>query len=435
MLEFFVLTILGAFTLAAIFSPVMGLYAFLIIAYTRPQDYFEWLTTISPAKIVLFITVFSFLFNVLVKKTFLVKSKQNIGILLIFVCILISGVFAPDKTAWSAATFDFISVLLVYFLIINSIRNKINLRNFFFFFLIINLIVAIRFIFACHQGTAVIRGNRPGDFSIGFLGNADDLGLGMLVALSCSLPLIIYAKEWFHKIIATLIAVIFIVAIFWTDARGSQFGVIAVFSVFIIMHLNRAIFRSKHAMFGLLIILFLFAGFWKKYSYNIHESYTTVQDESDSGRIGREATWSAAKQMIKDRPLFGVGRGNFVQYWINNYPPGVYGYQVAHNVFYEVTSEIGIVGLLSYLFFSLFGIIEIFFIKRRYSSFLKKNMFFNILFNVYLIALFGFYFNGMTITVGFYWHIFILVAIFVCTKKIFLEKVVHEKTISAKTKT
>nr|HPM42616.1 O-antigen ligase family protein [Candidatus Omnitrophota bacterium] len=169
----------------------------------------------------------------------------------------------------------------------------------------------------------------------------------------------------------------------------------------------------------------MFALFIYNYRYTLQESFLSAQEETDSGRIGRFSAWNAARMMIKESPLIGIGRGNFVQYWQANYEPGVYGYQVAHNIMYQVTSEIGFAGLLCFLFFSLAGILEYRSMKKIFGLQLEKNAFIDMICMIYVIGLIGFFINGMFITVAFYWHIYVLVALFVAAKNIFMKEVKH----------
>ena len=94
--------------------------------------------------------------------------------------------------------------------------------------------------------------------------------------------------------------------------------------------------------------------------YRVSDRYITrladitkyTEDESSMGRV---ATNQAAINMIKAHPVFGVGAGNF-NYVFLSYTPGnlqkwVRPGKSIHNVFLQITSETGLVGLL---LFSLF---------------------------------------------------------------------------------
>lgn len=413
--------------IASFISPIIGMYAFFVLAYLRPQDLYFSLALAEPAKIILIVTTISSLFYVVLNKKKLVVAKQNFALLGILLCVFISRLNVDYAASWWYATEDFIVICLAYFLIINLLDTPKKLRNFYIFFILINLIVALRFYIAYKTGTATYRGDKPGDFSYGFLGNADDLGLAMVVAMAyCIIP-IFYVRSTILKIVCAGSCGCFMLSVLQTGSRSSCMAILVLFLVSIMLHLKIKRLRQNKLLIGMLIVLMMFGVFVLRYRYVLKESFNSVQVESDPGRLGRLSTWAAAKQMIRDHPIIGVGRGNYVNYWRMHYPPGIYGYQVAHNIIYEVTSEIGFVGLFFFLVFSLIGFYEIRKLRKKYSNDLKKTDFLDMLFTVYIVGFIGFFANGLSITVAFYWHIYILVAIFVSAKNLLHKQSSYEK--------
>jgi O-antigen ligase len=85
---------------------------------------------------------------------------------------------------------------------------------------------------------------------------------------------------------------------------------------------------------------------------------------TDTG--ARVPLWTKSLNLVKDNPLLGVGAGNwkivFPSYGIDGLPPQLFlrvQHQSPHNDYIWVFSEIGIMGLLSYLFIFFFVIIYI----------------------------------------------------------------------------
>lgn len=427
MIESLVILIIFAGMVTAIISPLIGLFVFFLIAYVRPQDFYPFLATVQPAQWILIITFISYMFHKLAGKEGFVGAKQNVGILGILLFILISRISAVDHLSWAAATQDFIRICLVYFLIINLLNTSQRLKNFFIFFVLVNLVVALRFYIAYKSGGAAYHLSKPGDASLGFLSNADDLGLGMVVAFVYALVPVFFVQRKLIKLLCLAMGGLFMLAALATQSRGAQTGLFAVFIAAILSQLRWHKLKNEKFRVGMVIALLLFAVFFYNYRWTLRESYDSAQSEADAGRMGRMATWTAARLMIKDKPLTGVGRGNFTSYWRMNYSPGVFGYQVAHNILYEVAAEIGILGLLCYLFFSLYGLKEMRDIARTYKQKLGKHDFFDMIFTIYAIGLIGFYVNGMFITVAFYWHIYVLVALFVCAKNVFMKELAYER--------
>ncbi len=420
-METFILIFFFVGILVALVNPLVGLYWFFIVAYARPQDFYPVFANIEPAKWMLIVTAVSALFHKLGSKENLTKAKQSYALFGLLLMILISRVSVTNPVGWNEATQDFLRIFMVYFLLINLVTKEKQLKSFFIFFLLLNFFIALRFYIAYKTGFAVAHGgSKPGDLTFGFLANADDLGLGLVVALPFALIPIFYAKNIFVKGFCAFMSVCFMLGALGTQSRGTQIGLFAVFITALLSQLRWQKIQKRKFAIGILIVLILFAGFIYKYRYTLEGSYTSIHNERDQGRVGRESTWAVAKMMIRDKPLTGIGRGNFVLYWQTHYPPGVFGYQVAHNVILEIAAEIGLIGLIFFLFFSLYGLKEIRALVKQHKKRLEKNDFLEMLLTIYIISLIGFYFNGMFITVAFYWHIYVLVALFVCTRSIIL---------------
>jgi len=416
----------------SLFQPIIGLYGFFFITYIRPQDFNPALAGIEPAKVILFTTLISFLFHKVMKKERAAKAGQNWAILSIFLFILISRIKVIDSARWWLATEDFIRIIVVYFIFINLITTKKNLRNFFVIFLFLNLCIAVRFYMSYRSGTAMYWGSKPGDFSYGFLANADDLGVGLVVALPFALIPIFYARNIFIKGLCSVMCICFMLGALATHSRGALLGLFVVFIASMLFQLKWRKLRQNRYAIGFLIALFLFTAFNYKYHYAIDEQYQSAKDENDPGRLGRDSTWDAAKEIIRSNPLTGVGRGNFVPYWMAHYSPGVFGYQAEHNIIAEVAAEIGVIGLLIFLFFSISGVFEIRKFAKRFKETLERNDFLEMIFTIYLISLIGFYVTGMFITVAFYWHVYVLVAMFVSAKTIFMKEAAYAASPAGK---
>lgn len=76
-----------------------------------------------------------------------------------------------------------------------------------------------------------------------------------------------------------------------------------------------------------------------------------VNVKSDWSNIERLKIWRTTVAMIRDRPLLGVGKGNYttvMDQYRERYGAGSHSH--AHNTLLEVTAENGLIGLLGYLY-------------------------------------------------------------------------------------
>jgi putative inorganic carbon (HCO3(-)) transporter len=73
--------------------------------------------------------------------------------------------------------------------------------------------------------------------------------------------------------------------------------------------------------------------------------------KSDGSNIERLNIWRTTVDMIRDRPLLGVGKGNYttvMDQYRERYGAGAHSH--AHNTLLQVTAENGLVGLIGYLY-------------------------------------------------------------------------------------
>ena len=84
------------------------------------------------------------------------------------------------------------------------------------------------------------------------------------------------------------------------------------------------------------------------------ERYLSVEERNkDVSYELRLTTWSAGWQMFKDRPITGIGMGEFgvangVKYWPDRARPRWYN---AHSLYLQTISELGIMGAIGFLAF------------------------------------------------------------------------------------
>lgn len=72
-----------------------------------------------------------------------------------------------------------------------------------------------------------------------------------------------------------------------------------------------------------------------------------------SGEV-RRVLWSESSQMLKDRPLFGAGLGQFPTALAPYHTrPEIELYQYPHQLFLNIWSELGVLGLIGFLFLAL----------------------------------------------------------------------------------
>jgi probable O-glycosylation ligase (exosortase A-associated) len=144
-------------------------------------------------------------------------------------------------------------------------------------------------------------------------------------------------------------------AVFLTGSRG---GLITLFIVSILIS-----FRSLKGSYILGFLLMLMIAFaWQGGSIMKQRAGTIDNYSEDESAMGRIDAWSAAIEMAKAHPFTGVGFAAFGQAFssFSNERP-----RVAHNTFFQLLGENGLLGACSFLGIILYPICKLFALAKR----------------------------------------------------------------------
>lgn len=189
----------------------------------------------------------------------------------------------------------------------------------------------------------MVRELQPADFKGGVLSDPNDLALILLFPLSFTLARLAYATTAFSAISAATTSGLIFWAITATKSRGALIGVVAVIGVLALLR-----FRGKSSA----IVMAVVAGTLTFGAMGIGARMTTEtyadSGLDDSAQIRLNA-WHTALKMAANRPLTGVGIGNFpaLYYSYTDYWDG--RSRATHNMWLEVLAECGVIAFLLFI--------------------------------------------------------------------------------------
>lgn len=147
-----------------------------------------------------------------------------------------------------------------------------------------------------------------------------------------------------------------------TFSRGGYLGLATAFIILSVPFLSSL--GIKKIIPAAALLLFI-CGPFLLFPNPITSRLTSIFDFSEGSNLGRIETWSRAVEIIRNNPL-GVGLGNYA---LAIKPSADYREPIyAHSVYLDIASEIGIIGLVFWIFM-LSGVM-ISFIKKRKESLL-----------------------------------------------------------------
>ncbi len=421
---------IALFMVILFYYPFVGVVAYLIVEYARIPAMFPSLQPLQIGKLVVVPTLLIWLIrSVSARKLKFVKSPLNWVILSWLVLIFLSTIFAQDSNVALNGAIDFAKWGVIFFLIVNLTDSFPKWQGFLWILVLLNFKMSqfqLREFAAGYQmtqdlGYFITRGVGAG--STAFFANASDFGVAMCVVLPLALYLVKSVRSKILKSIALVIFAFFALSILTCGSRGAAVALLMMVLVYWIK-------SPKKILSGLLIVIFIFS-FWSLSSQPWRERlFSAFRYEEDTTASIRLDLWKAGIDMTLDHPLMGVGMNNFPYQYANKYSPEARKvFWAPHNIFIQASSELGVGGLLC-LILCLFYIFkenkkirhisqDAEFAQKKY---LLENEWMVNFSHALDLSLIGYIISGLFLTVLYYPHLYILMAMSVSLKNIVLER-------------
>ena len=324
--------------------------AYLFFEYVRPHSIIPALDILPWAQTFLLLSIVGLLAD---RNHKWVKSPINVWMLLFFLIIIFSSVFAYDQAiAWKHLP-DFYTWLIIYFVVINSVTNEQRL----FIFLMIFVLASAKLAFFGAR-TWAFRGFGFTSWGLmgppGFFQNSGELAIQMSIFFGLSVSIFTALKNkvkglryWFLFLCPIAAAM----TIMGANSRGAQLALAVQLLI---------IFKSKLSLkrvFWSLLVAILIYSFFP--AQQLERFRSIGEDDTSQQRI---LYWENGLDMLHDHPMTGVGYFNYPLYYNTFYSQDLVGMrarkgaELPHNIFVQVGAELGFFGLLIYVALILQGI-------------------------------------------------------------------------------
>lgn len=157
-----------------------------------------------------------------------------------------------------------------------------------------------------------------------------------------------YAKN-FKAVRRIFITLILLTLIFFTETRSVMLSVAFIFFTYFLWYkIIKSKFSFKLFFVFIVIFCFIFTVIYpnlEKYLPNYENlNYQMIKYTGKSIHSGRDTIWSLLIDVITQKPLFGYGSGAVPSDYIQSSLS-------AHNLYLQITLQVGLVGLLMFAFF------------------------------------------------------------------------------------
>lgn len=306
------------------------------------------------------------LLEFLKQKAIWFPKRAGYLLVLFLVWVIVASLFSRDigESIWE--TVKFVSFGFLFLATYNLNRKNPKAQIFLMLsFAIVGFLLLARdlLLFFSEPGT---RGN----YFVGSFYWHNQMAGFLLFLIPILLNFCVRVRQLFFKMGFFLMLVIAVVAMILTYSRGGWLSIIVALPLFSIFAKN----RLSYLAVGLsaFILAFLITIFSILPVSIIERTSSIGQDVSGANRTVsgnlRMTVWQNSLKMIKDYPIFGVGPGAFGSvYYKYQSTPWLYA-KDAHNYFLQFAAELGLVGLLGFVLFSLSIVLLVISVREKVSD-------------------------------------------------------------------
>jgi len=318
------------------------LLVYTTVLMIRPQEWFrafEWqLLGFGVLDFVAVALIVTWLPSLQASKVTWKDPPQNLLMVGLFFAALMSHVAHTYLAAFIWTAQDFGKTILFFFFVVTLLTTPKRARFFVGCLVVGALFMAVHGILQIHRGygfggrPARIVAGTPRIVAFGFFNDPNDLAL-QLVALAPFListivsPLQKVSRRW----LAVLLLVPVLYAVYLTNSRGGWLALAAMGMAFLYLNF------SKKAGVVLAVLMLMALGALGPSRTGL----ANVGGDLDDSSRGRVVAWGDGNRMLKSNPLFGVGKGRFIEFSSEN--------KVAHNSFVHTYAELGLLGYFFWL--------------------------------------------------------------------------------------
>ena len=188
------------------------------------------------------------------------------------------------------------------------------------------------------------------------LDNPNTLAAYLMFFLFPSTATVFNSRKLKGRVLHTVVTVLLLTNILMTGSRSSIVGIVVGTAVFVLL-----VSRKYIVLFFSVGVISLF---FKPVNSRIFSMFDSSLNDS------RIKLWALGMKMVEKNPVFGVGNGNYVtnyNAYTARYPELKYGHFEdfpSHNSYIKVWSELGILGILSFITLVILSIVKVYgFIK------------------------------------------------------------------------
>jgi len=333
--------------ISILFNPFVGAILFIAAAYLHPIQFMPELRYSNITTAVAFVIFLVWAFHVLIYRDFRLSNSRQLIYFFGFALI----VTFTSALRWEESSFyyiDLLKVFILYFLIANLTKTQKDIWIIVVTLLVLGLLTSVLAIYQSMHGIGLQMSG--GILRVtGFSSDPNDLALSLLLLLPFAFGLLVRSRRSGVKIACLILSVIFLIVIGITFSRAIYLGL----PVLMILSAWKFIGRGKRLWAVIAVVLIFSAGLFFIPQKVLERAKTITMTELDPSIWGRLDGYIVGGKIMAEHPIVGIGIGRWKQeYWPIAFASPLVRTKtssVEHNIFLEVGSETGLLGLFFFI--------------------------------------------------------------------------------------
>ena len=387
-----------------------ALFAFTIVLYARPAEFYPSAITNSLALIIGIVTLACFIATQISLEGKLTTRPSEVNLVLLFMLTaLLSIPLAIDPAiAWTEFSGTFVRGILIFIVIINVVRTPRRLKALLFLSVATAIVLSAQAMNDYRLGLMTVEGYRAAGRGTGIFGNTNDMALHLVTMLPISIAFFIGSRNLLKKIIHAACAAVMIFGIVLSYSRGAFLGMIVVFLFLVLKISKRRRLEITAVVLVMATVIILLAP--TAYGTRLLSIFFPELDPGGSADSRRGELFRSTYVALR-HPLLGIGMGN---YQANMSYKGL----VTHNSYTQVASEMGMLALVLYTTYIVTPLRKLGVIARETFATRENSSFYYLALGLQA-SLLVFMVSSFFLSVAYGWNVYYVVGYAVCFRRIY----------------